>query len=366
MKNIVILISGRGSNMEAIVRACRDEAWPARIAAVVSNRPDAAGLKFAADHGIATAVVDHREHASREAFDAELARAAREHRLFAKLTPLHKERLVKCLRSQGHIVGFMGDGINDAPALRAADIGISVDSAVDIAKEAADIILLEKSLMVLEEGVLEGRRVFSNMLKYIRMTASSNFGNVFSVLVASFFLPFLSMLPLQLLVQNLLYDLSQTGIPFDHVDDELIRRPLAWQPADIGRFMLCFGPLSSIFDMVTFAVLWWVFSANTPAEQGVFQSGWFVVGLITQTLIVHMIRTPRLPWQGSRPSGVLLATTLSVAAAAVILPFSPRAKAFDLQALPLPFLAWAALILAGYVLLTSTVKRLYVRRWAWQ
>lgn len=298
--------------------------------------------------------------------DAQLAAAVREHRLFAKLTPLHKERLVKALRAQGHVVGFMGDGINDAPALRAADIGISVDSAVDIAKEAADIILLDKSLLVLDEGVLQGRRVFSNMLKYIRMTASSNFGNVLSVLAASMLLPFLPMLPLQLLVQNLLYDLSQTGIPFDRVDDELIGRPLAWQPHDIGRFMLCFGPLSSVFDLATFAVLWWVFAADTPAEQGLFQSGWFVVGLLTQTLIVHLIRSPRLPGRGSRPSGVLAATTFSVALAAVLLPYSPLAAAFGLQALPPAFLAWAAAILAGYVMLVSAAKRLYVRRWGWQ
>lgn len=297
--------------------------------------------------------------------DAQLAAAVREHRLFAKLTPLHKERLVKALRAQGHVVGFMGDGINDAPALRAADIGISVDTAVDIAKEAADIILLEKSLLVLGEGVLQGRRVFSNMLKYIRMTASSNFGNVLSVLAASLLLPFLPMLPLQLLVQNLLYDLSQTGIPFDRVDDELIGRPLAWQPAGIGRFMLCFGPLSSVFDLATFAVLWWVFAADTPAEQGLFQSGWFVVGLLTQTLIVHLIRTPRLPGRANRPSVVLAATTFGVALAAVLLPYSPLAAAFGLRALPPAFLAWAAALLAGYVMLVSLVKRRYVRRWGW-
>ena len=174
--------------------------------------------------------------------------------------------------------GFMGDGINDAPALRTADIGISVDSAVDIAKEAADIILLEKSLMVLEEGVLEGRRTFANMLKYIKMTASSNFGNVFSVLVASAFIPFLPMLPMHLLVQNLLYDISQIAIPFDNVDEELLKKPQRWQPADVGRFMLFFGPISSIFDITTFALMWYVFDANTPEHQTLFQSGWFVVG----------------------------------------------------------------------------------------
>ncbi|HEX5484890.1 MAG TPA: magnesium-translocating P-type ATPase, partial [Limnobacter sp.] len=224
--------------------------------------------------------------------DAELAKAVEDNNVFAKLTPAHKERIVRMLKGNGHVVGFMGDGINDAPALRAADIGISVDTAVDIAKEAADIILLEKSLMVLEEGVLEGRRTFANMLKYIKLTASSNFGNVFSVLVASAFIPFLPMLPMHLLVQNLLYDISQIAVPFDLVDDEMLTKPLTWQPAEIGRFMLYFGPLSSVFDIITFLMMWFVFGANSPEHQTLFQSGWFVMGLLTQTLIVHMIRTP--------------------------------------------------------------------------
>ena len=298
--------------------------------------------------------------------DAALAQAAEAHTVFAKLSPLHKERIVRALRGNGHIVGFMGDGINDAPALRAADIGISVDSAVDIAKEAADIILLEKSLMVLEEGVLEGRRVFSNMLKYIRMTASSNFGNVFSVLIASVFLPFLPMLPLHLLVQNLLYDMSQVAIPFDSVDPELIAKPLSWNPADIGRFMLYFGPLSSIFDVATFAVMWWVFDANTPAQQTLFQSGWFVVGLLTQTLVVHMIRSPRLPFIQSRAAWPLSAATLAIMAVGIFLPMGPLAHYFKLQALPLAYVPWMAAILLGYVLLTTAMKRFYIRRFGWQ
>ena len=289
-----------------------------------------------------------------------------QHNLFAKLTPLHKERIVRALRANGHIVGFMGDGINDAPALRAADIGISVDSAVDIAKEAADIILLEKSLMVLEEGVLEGRRTFSNMLKYIRMTASSNFGNVFSVLVASAFLPFLPMLPLQLLVQNLLYDISQIAIPFDNVDEELVRQPLRWNPQDLGRFMVFFGPISSVFDILTFALMWWVFQANTLENQTLFQSGWFVVGLLTQTLIVHMIRTPKLPFLQSRAAWPLLGMTLLVMAVGVFLPMGPLAGYFKLQALPLPFFGWLVAILLGYATLTTVLKRVYIRRFGWQ
>lgn len=289
-----------------------------------------------------------------------------QHHLFAKLTPLHKERIVRALRANGHIVGFMGDGINDAPALRAADIGISVDSAVDIAKEAADIILLEKSLMVLNEGVVEGRKTFSNMLKYIRMTASSNFGNVFSVLVASAFLPFLPMLPLQLLVQNLLYDISQIAIPFDNVDDELVRLPLRWNPQDLGRFMVFFGPISSVFDILTFALMWWVFQAHTLENQTLFQSGWFVVGLLTQTLIVHMIRTPKLPFIQSRAAWPLLGMTLAVMAAGVFLPMGPLAEYFKLQALPLPFFGWLIAILLGYAVLATALKRIYIRRFGWQ
>ena len=298
--------------------------------------------------------------------DAQVAQAAESHTVFAKLSPLHKERLVRALRGNGHIVGFMGDGINDAPALRAADIGISVDSAVDIAKEAADIILLEKSLMVLEEGVLEGRRTFSNMLKYIRMTASSNFGNVFSVLVASAFLPFLPMLPLHLLVQNLLYDVSQIAIPFDNVDAELIQQPLSWNPRDIGRFMVFFGPLSSIFDISTFVLMWHVFGANTPAQQTLFQSGWFVVGLLTQTLSVHLIRTPKLPFIDSIASVPLLVATTAIMAVGVFLPMGPLASYFKLQALPLAYFPWLLAILVAYTVLTTLMKRVYLRKFGWQ
>ena len=253
--------------------------------------------------------------------DAELAKMVETHNVFAKLTPSHKERIVRLLKANGHVVGFMGDGINDAPALRAADIGISVDTAVDIAKEAADIILLEKSLMVLEEGVLEGRRTFANILKYIKMTASSNFGNVFSVLVASAFIPFLPMLPMHLLVQNLLYDISQIAIPFDNVDEELLKKPQRWQPGEIGRFMVYFGPISSVFDLITYAMMWFVFSANTIAEQTLFQSGWFVEGLLTQTLIVHMIRTSKLPFIQSRAATPLMVMTVIIMAIGICLQF---------------------------------------------
>ncbi len=298
--------------------------------------------------------------------DDELARLAQCTTLFARLTPLHKERIVTLLKREGHVVGFMGDGINDAPALRAADIGISVDGAVDIAREAADIILLEKSLMVLEEGVIEGRRTFANMLKYIKMTASSNFGNVFSVLVASAFLPFLPMLPLHLLIQNLLYDVSQVALPFDNVDDEQIQKPQRWNPADLGRFMIFFGPISSIFDILTFCLMWWVFHANTPESQTLFQSGWFVVGLLSQTLIVHMIRTRRLPFIQSRAAWPLMLMTLLVMVVGIALPFSPLASYLQLQALPLSYFPWLIAILAGYMTLTQLVKGIYSRRYGWQ
>jgi len=298
--------------------------------------------------------------------DAALANAVEHYQVFARLTPHHKERIVCALRGNGHVVGFMGDGINDAPALRAADIGISVDSGVDISKETADIILLEKSLMVLEAGVMEGRKTFSNMLKYIRMTASSNFGNVFSVLVASAFLPFLPMLPLQLLMQNLLYDISQIAIPFDDVDAELVEKPLRWNPGDIGRFMVFFGPISSVFDILTYCLMWFVFSANNVAAQTLFQSGWFVVGLLTQTLIVHMIRTPKLPFVQSRAAWPLLIMTGLIMLIGICLPMSPLAGYFKLQALPGSYFPWLVAILLGYTLLTTAMKRIYIRKFGWQ
>ena len=298
--------------------------------------------------------------------DVELAQAVEAHDVFAKLTPAHKERIVRRLKANGHVVGFMGDGINDAPALRTADIGISVDTAVDIAKEAADIILLEKSLMVLEEGVIEGRTTFANMLKYLKMTASSNFGNVFSVVVASAFIPFLPMLPMHLLVQNLLYDLSQIAIPFDHVDEDLLKKPQRWQPGDIGRFMVFFGPISSIFDLLTYAMMWFVFSANTVETQTLFQSGWFIVGLLTQTLIVHMIRTPKIPFLQSWAAPPLLMTTGLIMGIGIFLPMGPLAPYFKLQALPPMYFVFLPIILLGYMGLTQAMKGFYIRRFGWQ
>jgi Mg2+-importing ATPase len=282
--------------------------------------------------------------------------------VFAKLTPQDKVRIVGALRARGHTVGFLGDGINDAGALREADVGISVDSAVDIAKESADIILLEKSLMVLEEGVLEGRKTFGNTIKYIKMTASSNFGNVFSVLIASAFLPFLPMLPVQLLTLNLLYDFSQTSIPWDDMDPEYLTRPRQWRADDIGRFMVFIGPISSIFDVATFLLMWYVFAANAPARQSLFQSGWFIESLLTQTLIVHMIRTAKVPFVQSRAAWPVLALTAAIMACGVALPFSFLGAKLGLEPLPGSYFAWLAAILLSYCALTQLVKGWYVRR----
>jgi Mg2+-importing ATPase len=300
--------------------------------------------------------------------DAQLLAAAERTTVFAKLSPSHKERVVRVLHEAGHVVGFMGDGINDAPALRAADIGISVDSAVDIAKEAADIILLEKSLMVLEKGVLEGRKTFANMLKYIKMTASSNFGNVFSVLVASVFLPFLPMLPMHLLVQNLLYDISQIGIPFDHVDEEFLKSPQRWNPDSLRHFMIYFGPISSIFDIATFCLMWFVFGAQgqTPESQTLFQSGWFIEGLLSQTLIVHMIRTRKLPFLQSRASWQLMLMSLATISAGLVIVMGAYADHFRLMALPLAYFPWLLAILVAYMLLAQLMKGFFARRYGWQ
>jgi Mg2+-importing ATPase len=297
--------------------------------------------------------------------DAELMEAVRRANVFAKVSPLAKARIVKALQAGGEVVGFLGDGINDAPALRQADVGISVNSAVDIARESADIILLEKSLLVLEEGVLEGRRTFGNIVKYIRMGTSSNFGNMFSVLGASAWLPFLPMAPIQLLVQNLLYDFSQTGIPFDCVDEEYLKKPRRWEVNAIARFMLYMGPVSSIFDYATFALMWFVFGARTPAAQSLFQSGWFVEGLLSQTLIVHIIRTRRLPFVESTASAPLLFLTVLVMLAGLIIPFTPFGATLGLRPLPPAYFGWLVLILACYVALAQLVKNWFARKYGY-
>jgi len=294
--------------------------------------------------------------------DSQLEEAAELTTIFAKMSPMQKSRVIRALKSKGHTVGFLGDGINDAAALKDADVGISVDTAVDIAKESADIILLEKSLLVLEEAVIEGRKTFANIIKYIKMTASSNFGNVFSVLVASIFLPFLPMLPIQLLVQNLLYDISQVSIPWDDVDPDFLKQPRKWDAGGIARFMVFIGPISSIFDIVTFLVMWNVFGANTVEKQSLFQSGWFVVGLLTQTIIVHMIRTQHIPFIQSRAAMPVILLTASIMAFGIYLPFSSLGAHLGMVPLPLSYFPWLAGILLCYCVLTQLMKRLYIHR----
>ncbi|MES1261473.1 MAG: magnesium-translocating P-type ATPase, partial [Acidobacteriota bacterium] len=294
--------------------------------------------------------------------DGELEEAAEKTALFARLSPAHKQRVIRALRRRNHVVGFMGDGINDAPALRAADIGISVDTATDIAKESADLILLEKDLMVLEGGVIEGRKVFANILKYIRMGASSNFGNMFSVLGASAFLPFIPMAPIQVLTNNLLYDFSQVPIPADAVDEEQVARPRPWNIDEIRRFILFIGPVSSIFDYTTFFVMLWVFHCWDPSRASVFQTGWFVESLMTQTLIIHIIRTNRIPFLQSRATWPLTITTLSIMAFGAWLPSSPLAPALGLTRLPGMYWPILLLTLFGYAVLTQTIKVWLLRK----
>ena len=318
--------------------------------------------------------------------EEQLGELAEKTSVFARLSPAQKERIIVALQKRGHVIGYMGDGINDALSMRVADVGISVDTAVDVAKESADIILLENSLMVLEDGILEGRKVFANIIKYIRMSASSNFGNMFSMTGSSYFLPFLPMAPVQVLVNNLLYDFSQTGIPSDHVDDEYMQKPRKWNLENIRRFMMCVGPTSSIFDYTTFLLMLFFFKCNNlglaaPAEllhrftgganvapdstyaAALFHSGWFVESIITQTLIVHVIRTRKIPFIQSCASPVLILTTLLIILIGSALPYIPPVAAY-LGFVPLPPIYWLfiALTIACYVTLTHSVNAWFARK----
>ena len=294
--------------------------------------------------------------------DDEQRKAVIETTVFSKLTPLQKTEIITLLQEQENTVGFLGDGINDASALRQSDIGISVDSAVDIAKESADIILLEKDLMVLEDGVIEGRKTFGNITKYIKMTASSNFGNMFSVMAASAFLPFLPMLPIHLLIQNLLYDISQTTIPFDSMDADFLRKPRKWDASDLSRFMIFIGPISSIFDIITYLVMWYVFSCNSIDQQALFQSGWFIEGLLSQTLIVHMIRTRKIPFIQSCASWPVTGLTFLIMAIGIIIPFTSFGNSIGLTQLPISYFPWLIGILLSYCILTQIIKNWYIKR----
>ena len=298
--------------------------------------------------------------------EVQLSRLAAQHTVFARLTPAHKARLVAALREAGRAVGFIGDGVNDAAALRTADVGISVQGATDVAKDAADLILTDRDLAVLARGVVEGRRTLGNTMKYVTITASSNFGNVLTVLAASAFLPFLPMLPIQLVVANLLYDAAQLALPWDRVDPAYLRAPRRWDASGLARFMLVFGPVSSLFDMMTFAVLWWLL--DTGGQPAVFQTGWFVEGLLSQVLVVLLLRSRATSPQGVRglagswPSRQVLLAASIVALVALTLPVSPLASALQLSSLPAGYFPWLAVVLLAYALAALGVKHLYLRR----
>ena len=297
--------------------------------------------------------------------EEELSKAVEESTIFAKLSPMQKVRIVKALQANGHTVGFLGDGINDAAALKESDVGISVDTAVDIAKESADIVLMEKDLMVLEKCVIEGRRTFGNIIKYIKMTASSNFGNMLSVLIASVFLPFLPMLPVQILALSLLYNISQISIPWDNMDAEYLMKPRKWDAKGIGRFMVIIGPCSSVFDIATYLLMWFVFGCNTAADPlrvALFHSAWFVESLITQTLVVHMIRTEKIPFIQSRAAKPVLMLTFTIIVIGTILPFTAAGAFFSMTSLPLAFFPWLGVILVCYMTLTQLVKTVYIKK----
>ncbi|MBS6561678.1 MAG: HAD-IC family P-type ATPase, partial [Clostridiales bacterium] len=318
--------------------------------------------------------------------DEMLAKVAEKTDVFAKLSPDQKARIVSVLRENGHTVGFMGDGINDAVAMKNADIGISVDTAVDIAKESADIILLEKDLLVLEEGIIEGRKTYANMIKYIKMTASSNFGNMFSVLIASVLLPFLPMMSLQLILLNLIYDLSCTAIPWDHVDEEFLRVPRKWEADSIGKFMVWIGPTSSIFDWTTYIFMYFIFCplfvshgvlyndlANhyvgsqltqlKEAYEAMFQAGWFVESMWSQTLVIHMIRTKKLPFIKSHASAPVMVLTITGIVLLTMIPFTPVGTMLGFVSLPLSYFAYLIPCILLYMLLATSIKKAYIRRY---
>ena len=293
--------------------------------------------------------------------DEELREACEKCHIFSKLSPYQKQRVVKAFQSNGHTVGYMGDGINDSLPLKQADVGISVDTAVDIAKEVADIILLEKDLNVLDEGVIEGRRTFANMSKYLKMSVSGNFGNMFSVLIASIFLPFLPLLPLHILVQNILNDFAQLGMPFDHVEDEYIRLPKKWDIPGIKKFMVYFGLLSTVLDVLCFLVLWYVFRFNEASLAGFFQCGWFMFGVISQTVVIHTIRTPKIPFIQDRASLQLTVSTALVVITTLIIGFTPAAGLFDLPVMTAGFGLWLVILMVVYSLLAQLLKWVYIR-----
>ena len=293
--------------------------------------------------------------------DEELKEIAPKCHLYSKLSPFQKQRVVRIYQENGNTVGYMGDGINDSPPLKQADVGISVDTAVDIAKETADIILLEKDLNVLEEGVINGRKTFTNILKYIKMATSGNFGNMMSVIIASIFLPFLPLLPIHILIQNLLCDFAQIGMPFDNVDSEYLDRPKQWNTVGIKKFMFVFGTISTVLDILCFLVLWFVLKFDSVEKATLFQTGWFAFGIISQTLIIHMFRTHKTPFIKSKSSKHLLVSTFAITIITLIITFTDIATVFDLSKLPAIYLLWIFVLLCVYALLIQIFKRIYMR-----
>jgi Mg2+-importing ATPase len=294
--------------------------------------------------------------------DEALAAVVEEANVFARVTPAQKDRIITLLKKNGHVVGYMGDGINDAPSLRTADVGVSVDNAVDVARESADIILSRNDLTVLAEGVLEGRKTFGNTMKYVMLGISSNFGNMFSVAGAALFLPFLPMLPVQILLNNLLYDISQSTVTTDNVDEEYVEKPKRWDISFIRRFMVSLGPVSSLFDFLTFFIMLFVFSATEP----LFQTAWFIESLCSQTLVVFVIRSRRTPFYKSKPSKYLIASSVGIIGFALIVPFTPLGPLFGFVAPPPAFFAALALILVAYLTLAEAVKGWFYKRYAYR
>ena len=297
-----------------------------------------------------------------ELTDEELRERVKDCHLYSKLSPLQKQRIVRIYQENGNTVGYMGDGINDSPPLKQADVGISVDTAVDIAKETADIILLEKDLNVLEEGVVTGRKTFTNLLKYLKMATSGNFGNMLSIIVASIFLPFLPLLPIHILIQNLLNDFAQLGMPFDNVDKEYIQKPKTWNTNGIKKFMFAFGSISMVLDILCFAVLWFVLKFDSVEKAVLFQTGWFAFGILSQTLIIHMIRTSKTPFIKSKSSKQLLVSTAVIVVVTLIISFTNIAAIFDLHKLPAIYLAWMAVLMGVYIILIQVYKKFYIKK----
>ena len=307
--------------------------------------------------------------------DQELAQVVETTTVFAKLSPDQKARIILCLKNNGHKVGYMGDGINDAPSMKVSDVGISVDTAVDIAKETADVILLDKDLMVLEKGLVEGRKVYANMTKYIKMTVSSNFGNIFSLLFASIFLPFLPMAPVHLIVLNLIYDLSCIALPFDNVDKDFLKKPRIWEANSIMRFMAWIGPISSVFDIITYMLLYFLVvpmilghgynhgAVDAATFIMVFQTGWFIESMWSQTMVIHMLRSPKLPFIQSRPAFSVVVTTLVAAFFVTSLPYSPLASILKLSQLNGLYFVLLFAIIVLYMLSVTVVKRIYIKKY---